>query len=157
YSPTGSLQTYTPPNVGTGPTTVTYDRNLNGQLNQITEPDGSQLTLGYDNAGRLQTITLPGGQITYAYDSHTGNLQRATAPDGGMLAYSYDGFLQTGLTWTGAIHGQVTQTYDNNLDPASQTVGGGATVEFHYDRDGLLTQAGGMMLSPDPGTGLLNS
>src|SRR5262249_37765856 len=27
---------------------------------------------------------------------------------------------------------------------------------YHYDRDGLLTQAGSLTLTPDPGTGLLN-
>jgi RHS repeat-associated protein len=156
YTPNGLLQSYTPPGVGSGSTTISYGTNLNGQLNQITEPDGRQLTVGYDNAGRLQTITQSGGQIAYAYDSNTGNVHSATAPDGGVLAYSYDGFLPTGLTWTGAVHGQVTQTYNNNFDVASQTVNGGAPVQFQYDHDGLLTQAGSLSLSLDPATGLLN-
>jgi RHS repeat-associated protein len=156
YTPTGLLQTYSPPDIGTGPTKVTYGYNLDGQPNQITQPDGRQLTVGYDGAGRVHTLTLPGGQITYAYDPQTGNPQSGTAPDGGVLGYTYDGFLLTGLTWTGSVQGKLTQSYDKSFNLASQTVAGGATVDFHYDHDGLLTQAGALALSPDQATGLLH-
>jgi RHS repeat-associated protein len=157
YTPTGLVQTYTPPNVGTGPTTVTYSYNLGGQLTEITRPDGAQLTMGYDNAGRLQTITLPNGQYTYAYDPNTENLQSATAPDGGVLAYAYDGFLPIGLTWTGTVHGQLTQSFDNNFNITSQAINNGPAVSFRYDRDGLLTQAGELTLTPDNDTGFVTS
>jgi RHS repeat-associated protein len=157
YTSNGLLRTYTPPDVGNGPTTITYDYYLDGQLRQVTQPDGRQLTLTYDNAGRIQAITLPGGQVSYAYDPQTGNLQTVTAPDGGILAYSYDGLLPTAWTWTGAVQGQVTQAYNNNFDVVTQTVSGGTVVDYQYDRDGLLTQAGSLTLSPDAATGLLNA
>jgi RHS repeat-associated protein len=157
YTSTGLLQTYTPPDIGTGPTTVTYGYNLDGQLNQITQPGGAQLSIGYDSFGRPQTITLPNGQYTYAYDPHTENLQSIMAPDNGVLAYTYDGFLRTGMTWTGTIHGQLTQTFDNNFNVASQSVDGGPAISFQYNHDGILTQAGDLTLTPDPNTGFVTS
>jgi RHS repeat-associated protein len=156
YTPTGLLHTYTPPDVGAGPTTRTYDYNLDGQLSRITQPDATQLTIGYDSAGRPQAITYPDGQILYAYDPKTGNLQSVTAPDGGKLGLSWDGGLQTGFTWTGVVQGQVSQTYNTNLDVASQSVNGGPAVPFEYDHDGLLKKAGSLTLTLDPATGLLN-
>ena len=51
--------------------------------------------MGYDNAGRLNALTTPSGQVRYAYNPATGNLATLTAPDGETLTYGYDGRLRT--------------------------------------------------------------
>src|SRR5256885_16428832 len=41
-----------------------------GQISQIAEPAGRQITLAYDPAGRIQTITDPIARtVHYAYDA----------------------------------------------------------------------------------------
>ncbi len=45
--------------------------------------------------------------------------------------------------------------YNSDFRVASQTVNGGDAVAFSYDRDGLLTGAGGLTLSRSPANGLL--
>jgi len=120
----------------------------------VTRPDGQLLNFAYDNAGRLSTLAVPGGQYAYAYSATTGNLSTVTAPDGGTLTYSYDGSLLTGRAWAGVVSGNVTRTLDNFFRTASQSVNGGNTVNFQYDNDGLLTGAGNMTLARNAQNGL---
>jgi RHS repeat-associated protein len=146
---------YTPPDIGLGTPLTHYAYNLDRQLVQVTRPDGSTFNLGYDSAGRLTTLMLPRGQVSIGYHPSTGNLATLTAPDGGVLAYEYDGSLLTNETWSGAISASVQRTYDNNFRLISQGVNGGSSVSFQYDPDGLLTQAGALTLSRDPRHGLI--
>ncbi len=158
YTPIDLQNQYTPPSVlnsGTHQTVYTY--NADRQPTQVTRPDGKAVVLDYDSAGRVSTQTIARGQSLYAYDTTTGKLQTITAPDGGALAYSYDGSLLTGVTWTGVITGSVTHTYDNNFRLAATQVNGANAVAFQYDNDGLLIGAGGMTIARDPQNGLLTS
>src|SRR5262249_10147019 len=98
---------------------------------------------------------LPEGQILYRYSLETGNLERVDAP-GGALIYTYDGNLPTSEGWTGAVVGNVSRTYDQNLRVTSQSVNGGSTVNLSYDADDLLTGAGTLTLNRSPQTGLLD-
>jgi RHS repeat-associated protein len=157
YTPTGLVHTATLPDVGSGPSVMTFDYNLDGQLRQVTQPDGAHVTIGYDDSGRRRTISEPGGQIVFDYDPNTGRVRTLTAPDGGTTTYTWDGSLPTGLAWAGAVQGQVTQTYNNNLELASQTIAGGTPVQFGYDHDGLLTQAGALTLTPDAASGFMTA
>ncbi|MCI0528218.1 MAG: hypothetical protein L0Y56_12335, partial [Nitrospira sp.] len=146
---------YTPPDVNPGNDQTQYTYNLDRQLTRITRPDGTTVDFTYDSAGRLGTLSLPGGQISYTYNPTTGNLTTITAPDGGTLSYTYDGSLPTSKTWSGTINGSLSYSYDNNFRITSQSVNGGQTVAFGYDSDGLLIQAGDLTLNHDLQNGLI--
>ncbi|MCB9771334.1 MAG: PASTA domain-containing protein [Candidatus Omnitrophica bacterium] len=154
YSLVDLVDQYNPPViVGGGQTTFLYNRAK--QLTTVTRPDGQLITYDYNPAGRLSVMTTPRGQTTYSYNPASGYINTVTAPDGGSLTYTYDGSLLLSKTWGGTIHGSVSQSYDNDFRIVSQSVNGGSTVNFAYDNDGLLTQAGLMSMSRNPTSGFL--
>jgi RHS repeat-associated protein len=147
---------YTPPDVsaGTNVTLATY--NLDRQLERITRPDGQTIQYAYDPAsGRLNTVTVPQGMYHYSYQPGTGNLSSVSDPDGGSLAFTYDGSLPTGVTWSREVSGAIGLTYNNNFELTRRTVNGANPVDFAYDGEGLLQQAGSLVLSRNAQTGLL--
>lgn len=155
YNAINLVSSYAAPNIGGNSTTV-YEYNLDRDLTRITRPDALQINYAYDNAGRLQTLTVPNGNYGFVYSPTTGLLNSITAPDSSILAFQYDGFLQTRQTWTGTIAGNVSRTFDNNFRVASQSVNGGNTINFSYDNDNLLTGAGNLTLTRNPQNGLLS-
>jgi RHS repeat-associated protein len=153
YTPVDLPSTYRPPTVvGTGSTTYAY--NLDRDLTTITRPDGEEINFGYDSAGRLISIGTPTGTRGFAYNSTTGNLASA-AKGNEQITYNYDGYLPTKSTWTGTVAGSVGRTYDNNFWVTSESVGGGNSVAFHYDKDGLLSGAGTLTIRRSANNGLL--
>jgi RHS repeat-associated protein len=139
---------YTPPVVsGSGGTAYAYDADRN--LTTITRPDGATIRLTYDSAGRLSTEVTPTATVTYTYSATTGNLTSESIQGGETLTYGYDGPLETSAAWAGAVAGSVGRAYDNNLWRTSRSINSGNTVAFSYDTDGLLTQAGALMLTYD--------
>jgi RHS repeat-associated protein len=154
YPQAGDVQEYQPPAVGGGSTAAQYSYNNDQQLTHVSRPDGTAIDLAYDSAGRLQTLMTAVGTETLTYNSTTGLLQGVTAP-GEVVAYGYDGGLLNAVTWSGDVAGTVSATLDNNFRPTAESINGGNTVNFQYDDDGLLTQAGAMTLSYDSQNGLL--
>jgi RHS repeat-associated protein len=156
YTPVDLQSRYQPPVVSgiTNPQTVyTYDSDR--ELVRVDRPDGAAVLLAYDSAGRLSTVSTPRGTSSYAFDPTTGNLSGITAPGGVGVGYAYDGSLPTSTTWSGAVAGSVSHTYDNDFRVSSESVNGTSPVSFAYDADSLLIGAGAMTLTRDPGTGLL--
>ncbi len=148
---------YDPPEVGAGTNRTTYTYNKDRQPTKITRPDGQTIDLSYDDAaGRLSAIQIPRGMFQYDYNPTSGNLTGITAPDGGTLTFSYDGSLSLGAVWQGLINGSVTQTYDNNFRVIKRQINESSPVDFGFDEDGLLTQAGRLTLDRDTQNGLLN-
>ena len=139
-----------------------YQYNFDKQLDLITRPDGQTIDFIYDpiafgaNNGLLDKIVIPRGEINYDYYSTTGNLKTITAPDLGSLTFTYDGSLLKNSTWAGTVSGSISRTYDNNFWITSRSVNGGNTINYLYDDDGLLTQAGSLTLVPNPNSGLLS-
>lgn len=154
YNSLDLISSYVAPNVG-GSSTTTYEYNLDRDISRITRPDSLQLNYAYDTGGRLQTLTVPNGSYVFAYQAQTGSVSSITAPGGGVVAYQYDGFLPTRETWTGAVAGNVSQTFDNNFRVTSQSVNDASTVNFTYDNDSLLTGAGSLSLTRNATNGLL--
>lgn len=74
-------------------------------------------------------------------------------PDGGSLAYTYDGFLTTSETSAGEVAGVVAWTYDDDFRVVTQTVNSAASVSHTYDDDGLLLTAGPTSLTRDAANG----
>ena len=161
YTGVNLEQSYDPPQVSpplaTVTTTTTYTDD--GQVDLITRPDGKQIDFAYDASGRVDTITLqPSGEVRdYTYDdSNTGNLLQIAAADA-TIDFGYDGSLQTTETWTGPeiATASVTRTYDDSLRVESLQVNGETPVQYVYDDDDLLVQAGNLTLVRDPDNGLL--
>jgi RHS repeat-associated protein len=147
---------YTPPTLSGVSTVTNYTYNLDKQLDLITRPDNKTLDYVYDTAGRLSSLVIPRGTTTYGYDATTGQMNSITTPDGSVLSYSYDGFLPLSETTSGTINGSVSRSYDNNFWTTGITVNG-TTVNYAYDNDGLITNAGALSLTRDAQHGLLTS
>jgi RHS repeat-associated protein len=158
---------YQPPGVAGIPDPRTfYAYDLDRNLDLVTRPDGQSVDLQYDAAGRLAFLVRPAGTTSFAYDDGTpqapgtGHLASIATPGGEGLAFAYDGFLGTGSTWSGPVAGSVGRVYDDFLRVATETVDVGAGpvgVGFSYDLDGLLTGAGALTITRDPGHGLVTA
>lgn len=145
YTSSNLLQGYAPPAVnGTGQTLYGY--NLDQQLDHLELPDGSIVRFGYDSAGRLSSITTPQGVTSYAYNLTTGALASISSPGGVSLAFTYDSSLLTSQTWSGPVSGAVTSIYDNNYWIVADQVNGANQINYQYDSDGLLAQAGALSI-----------
>ena len=99
YGPSDRLSGYTPPAVGGGGQPAIYTPNAAGQLDSYTRPDGTIVKLGFDVAGRLESIgppsvpTSPATHFTYDYNpdpAGAGELRTLNAPPGGAVTYDYE-------------------------------------------------------------------
>ena len=141
---------------------------------------GRETKFIYDFDKRLKQKLIAGGQtLNYLYEPATGQLANIVGSDGSSLsisyfpqktlvqslssesasiAYTYEGNYP--LTKTYSVQGksyQVAQTFTaKGLLNNSQTVGG-LTVNFSYDGDELITQAGNMQITRDTLTGRILS
>ncbi|MHB1273346.1 MAG: RHS repeat-associated core domain-containing protein [Rhodanobacter sp.] len=153
YTPLDKTASYTSPlvpGVSTSATQYQYDKDR--QLTQIVRPDGATLDYGYDTGGRLSTVSTPTGSYQYSYDTKSGKQTSILAPGNEALSFSWDGFLQTGVSWSGTVNGSVSRTYDSNFRMSGMAVNG-QNIAYAYDADGLLTTAGELAVSHDPGNG----
>jgi RHS repeat-associated protein len=148
--------TFTPVNLPDSyraPGAVTqYAYDLDRNLRTMTLPDGSTVTPAYDGGGRLTSLTSPGQKLTYSY-LPSGNLASITGA-AVSTAYTYDGPLLTRATFSGAVAGAVSWTYDNDFRVTSETAAG-SSISFGYDADGILISAGALTLQRDPDNGML--
>jgi RHS repeat-associated protein len=154
YTPLNQEENYAPPDVGDDDPATRYAYNLDRQLTRITRPDGQTVDLTYTASGKLDTIRTPHGEYRYTYNPTTGQRSAVTAPDGSTLTDSYDGFLLSGSTWSGAVVGSVTRQFNPDFQVTALAVND-QSVLFSYDLDGLLTQAGSLALTRDTQNGLL--
>ena len=156
YTAGDQADIYTPPTVVDVATPAThYVYNRDKQLTRVTRPDGQVVTLDYHpTKGQRTTLTIPRGNYAYGYDVTSGQLNSITAPDGGSLAYIYDGFLPISTTWSGVIAGTVSRSYNNDFQVIGRSVGTD-TITHTYDNDGLLINVGALTLSRDVQNGLL--
>ncbi|GEM_PF-1317850 len=158
HTPLDRTAVYTPPDVGRGDPATRFRYNLAGQLTRILRPDGRAVDLAYDGGGRLARVEVARGRYEYRYDAKdfrgrpTGQLNRVVAPGGNALDYLYIGERLTGYVWSGAIRGHVTWVYDRAGRIRSRRVND-EPAYFAYDRDGLLVQAGQLLVHRDPAGG----
>jgi len=155
YTAVNHPQAYLPPDVGFQPRSTTYTYNTDRQLTDVVRPDGAGLSIAYDSAGRVSTRTTQAGHLTYADEELTGLLSSIDTPAGETLAMSYDGALLTAASWQGVINGSVEVVYNDEFKAASRTVNGLDVVNFVYDHDGLITQAGNLEIARENATGLI--
>ncbi|MFN8441614.1 MAG: RHS repeat-associated core domain-containing protein [Caldilineaceae bacterium] len=156
YSPIDLVASYTPPDVLPGSESTIYSYNLDRQATQMARPDGKVIKLGYDPAGRPNSLTMARGVLNFAYQPTTGNLAGILAPGGISLSLGYDGGLLMGQSWTGPIAGNIAYSYDNNFRRTASTVNGSNPISQSYDTDSLLTGVGALALHRNVQNGLLS-
>jgi RHS repeat-associated protein len=146
---------YTPPTSGLDSPTTQYAYSLDQNLTRITRPDGQVVNFSYNAGGRLATLSTPAGSTTYDYETTSGLLSTIAA-QGIIIRYKYDGALPLSETWSGAIEGTVSRTYDSNISVSGLSVNE-ANIPFSYDSDGLLVTAGALTLMRDGLNGRLTA
>ncbi|MDX2168313.1 MAG: RHS repeat-associated core domain-containing protein [Deltaproteobacteria bacterium] len=173
YTPVNLEETYTPPPLSPAGEATTYAYTPDRQLDLVTRPEGGTIDYAYDDAGRLDTLTLDPADGTpevhhYVYDDpggagdESGNLAQIIAPDV-TLEFAYDGSVPIKTVWSGTdiATASVTQHYDLSLRPDRQEIAIGVNaqpaISFGYDNDNLLVQAGDLTLTPDTNSGLLRA
>jgi len=121
-----------------GKATWKYQRNLQGDITQQTDPDGNETYYRYDSQGRLLEISHADGSRHQLGWNGLGQLLEERLPDGGQRKYRYDvlGRQITRQDESGAItHYQ----WDAANRLAQITLPGGATRAFSYNAYGKVT------------------
>src|SRR5690606_33242117 len=88
-----------------------------------------------------------GPTIDYTHDTSDRIAAISAGPDS-TLTYTWDGFLLTGIEWSGAVTGTVTREHDNGLRIRRLSVNGDA-IDYAYDDDDLIAAAGDLTLVRD--------
>lgn len=121
---------------------LTFTRDVNHNLRQITSPNGRFIEFTYDSSNRItQAQDNIGRTVQYVYDSG-GRLSQVTDPNNGVWKYSYDSDNNM-VTVTDArqiLH--VTNYYDANNRVYKQVEADGSTYLFSYtlDQSGNVVQ-----------------
>jgi YD repeat-containing protein len=128
-----------------------YDKDR--RLVETQFPSGRHIVNLYDK-DRLASISTPEGEITLSYlcGAKLGSISKG----GEKLSYSYDGKLVTSETASGTLNQTLGYTYNNDFAVTAFTYAG-ATTNFSYDNDGLLTGAGGFTVARNAANGLPES
>lgn len=155
YSNVDEIAGYTAPDLGSGATVTQLTYDADRALTQAAQPGGQMVDFSYDAGGRPSAVTLARGTIGYSYDPTTGHLIGVTAPGGLGLTYTRDSELFTAIGWSGAVMGNTSYTYDNDLRITAEDVNGGNSVNFIYAADGLLNNAGDLAFTRNAQNGLL--
>jgi RHS repeat-associated protein len=135
YNAFGEPDTYTATANGSPALSLTYGRDTLGRIVEKTESvlgGASQTTTyGYDERGRLETVTTDGtATVTYAYDANGNRLSRT--PSGGSAETGTYDDQDRLLTYDGAVY-----TYTANGELATKTEGTDVTT-YAYDALGNL-------------------
>ncbi|MCP4661438.1 MAG: RHS repeat protein, partial [bacterium] len=155
YTRTGRLSTYAPPAIDLPESASRFSYNLDRQPVILARPDAKAAELSYDPAGRLESVTLPNGELSFTYSEDTGLLADASSPYGVDLSYGYDGFVIASTAWSGAVAGSVERTYNDDLRLAVRTVNNTQPIDFSYDDDALLVRSGDLVIERSPANGLI--
>jgi YD repeat-containing protein len=155
YSAAGRPTAFLDPSLSTGTSidTATYDRD--GDLKSVSGLGTKPVTLAYNAAGEVTGVSFDQGTATASYNPTTALLSAAKGPDGVSTTFDYSGGLPDRLSWSGPVRGSVTDNYDANGRPVSETIDGTAAIGFAYDGAGNLTTVGPLSLSRSPTTGLV--
>lgn len=115
--------------------------NQNGNITQVTSPNGRFIRFAYDSTNTYitQATDNAGRTVGYAYDA-SGRLTTVTDPDGGVTTYSWDASNRVSAIQDAKQHTFVTNTYDANDRLLTQALADGSTYNFAY----TLNASGGV-------------
>ncbi len=155
YSSVDLQTTFTPPSVATWNPTTAYSYDVDKSVTQVQRPDGSIVSTQRDTAGRVSEVDYPQQQfVKFGYDAKSGYLASAQNSEE-ALAWTYDGSLVTSVSLTGTVNGTVSYAYNNDFRLTGTQVKGANAANLGYDKDGLLTTVGNLMLTRDSGNGMV--
>jgi RHS repeat-associated protein len=115
--------------------TLTFTRDGNSNLTQITSPNGRWIQFTYDSSNRITgALDNIGRTTSYAYNA-AGYLATATDVNGGVTTYTYDsdGNMLTITDPNNVVYLQ--NAYDDNDRVYLQTQADGSTFQFAYTLD----------------------
>jgi RHS repeat-associated protein len=116
----------------------TYQRNAQGDITAITNPDGQITRYFYDTQGRLLTIRFPDQSGHRFVWNALGQLLEETLPDGAQRTFSYDA-LGRRITRQDE-HGTVTGYEWDAMDRLTRTtLPNGARRAYRYNAYGQVT------------------
>lgn len=144
-----------------GVTRYAYDRDHHLKL--VTRPSGEEVSVTYDNAGRLATMSSLLGSTSFTYDEETGKLSSIATSAGVTSGYTYDGPWLSELQVDGPFTASVQLKADHpepglpltNFWLAELTINDqdATKIKLEYDDDGLATKIGKMDLFYDAASG----
>ncbi|PCR92839.1 type IV secretion protein Rhs [Pseudomonas fluorescens] len=115
-----------------------YQRNLQGDITQQTDPDGNETHYRYDRQGRLLEISHADGSRHQLGWNGLGQLLEERLPDGGQRKYRYDA-LGRQITRQDESGDITHYQWDAANRLAQVTLPGGATRAFSYNAYGKVT------------------
>jgi RHS repeat-associated protein len=120
---------------------VAINRNVQGNITSISDPNGNVLLYSYDGNGNLGTFTDRAGNSTqFAYDFNH-NLTGITLPNGQQgLTNTYDPASGRLVSATDALGASTTFTHDVAHQTETVTDRLGNPSKYVYDADGNVTQ-----------------
>jgi len=156
YDPRGLAARYTLPDAGDGLTFEELARDLDGKVTSRRHPDARTTVNTYDTAGRISRATIDGEVTEFTYTAD-GRIDTMTSPSRVVTDLAYDGPLVTEVQTTGPAPSTVTQRWNAYGQLLGRTISGANEIAYEYDRDGLLSRAGGLSIARDPSNGLPQS
>lgn len=132
-----------------------FHYEANGQLSVVTRPDGAQVRVETDKAGRTSALHWPEGNLEWQHEAKTGRLIVMKQSDGSRVEYEYDGFLPIRLERKGTVSGKIGYVYDAETRITGLLINEEPAIPFVYEDDGLLVQAGGLQIDRAQDSGLI--
>ncbi|MBW7908452.1 MAG: RHS repeat protein, partial [Kiritimatiellae bacterium] len=147
YNAGGLLERYSAPGIGGGETNLTLTWSAARELTSVSYPNGRVLTNQYDSSGLLTNIVWDEDSLSLRYGCACGLIEELSLASGPVLAIQRDGNLATNVVWSGPVSGRVSYRYDTRLRLAGLRVNDTNEIVYGYDRDGLVTNAGALMIA----------
>ena len=154
-SPAGRATGFAPPMVQGDASVEISEYDRDGRLRAISAPGNRSIIYDYDSSGQVTGLSFDQGKRSVSYDSNSGLMTQASDPSGVTISYRYTGSSQTGLSWSGSVHGSISMALDADGRGIRESVNGGSNLDFDYDPAGNLTEVGPLSLTRDPATGLV--
>ncbi len=152
YTPVDLPASYAPPAAPGFPSGGSYQDayDLDQDPKQVTLPSGAAITEGYRVDGRPASVTYPEGSVAIAYADVTSRpssiVRTPSTGSAETLAFSYDGPLLTGASFSGPATGAFSYAYDQNFFLTNVTALG-QSIAIGRDPDGLTTSFGNFTIT----------
>jgi len=115
--------------------------------------DRPGVEVAWQRPGVVGEVRIGSSWRSFAYAPGSGLVARVRSSDGIDVDIRRDGTLVTALTYSGKVEGKVGREFDRDQQLVADDVNDGSRVEYRYDRDGLMVQAGRLTIERDLKTG----
>jgi len=154
YSGTDKTTSFNLPSLNGSTVGEAYSYTDDDILSLVTFASGDTRLSIRNDKQQVTRIEETGRTINYEYNPTTGQLASYSS-EGTTVSYTYDGSLLKTEGASGEVTGNISYEYDNDFRVSSIALNANAPVQFNYDDDNLLTQAGEQILEYAPDNGQL--